>query len=62
MTRARTQHAIDQSIADDYAPDSEGNQRWRIAEEVAAEYATLPAERRAQLERDWHNPNFRGDA
>lgn len=36
-------------------PDEHGNQRYRAAEEAAKHLTELPAERRAQLEREWSN-------
>lgn len=38
-------------------PDEHGNQRHRAAEEAAKHLANMPAERRAELERQWSDHN-----
>lgn len=45
--------AADKALRDaDYAPDSEGNQRWLEAELASQHYASLSPERIAWLERN----------
>lgn len=67
MPRTRTIHACHKAankpfdwdaIAPNYTSDSDGNQRYREADLAAQHLASLSPERRAQLEREWHNPEF----
>jgi hypothetical protein len=36
-----------------FSDDSDGNQRWRAADEAASHLASMAPDRRAQLEREW---------